>query len=77
MDNELKVRLINHYIEKAHLNPLANLSVSDVAKDLNIGMTRAYELFKEKDFPAVTVGKTKVVMVLSYYNWKIDKYYKN
>lgn len=53
------------------------MTVYDVAKDLNIGMTRAYELFNENGFPSVTVGKTKVVMVLSYYAWKYEKYNKN
>ncbi len=77
MNEELKIKLIMHYIAKSHRDAFANMTVYDVAKDLKIGMTRAYELFNEKDFPSVTVGKTKVVMVLSYYVWKYEKYNKN
>lgn len=77
MNEELKIKLIMHYIAKSHRDAFSNMTVYDVAKDLKIGMTRAYELFNEKDFPSVTVGKTKVVMVLSYYVWKYEKYNKN
>ncbi len=77
MNEELKIKLIMHYIAKSHRDAFSNMTVYDVAKDLKIGMTRAYELFNEKDFPSVTVGKTKVVMVLSYYAWKYEKYNKN
>lgn len=77
MNEELKIKLIMHYIAKSHRDAFSNMTVYDVAKDLNIGMTRAYELFNEKDFPSVSVGKTKIVMVLSYYVWKYEKYNKN
>lgn len=77
MNEELKIKLIMHYITKSHRDAFSNMTVYDVAKDLNIGMTRAYELFNEKDFPSVSVGKTKIVMVLSYYVWKYEKYNKN
>lgn len=77
MNEELKIKLIMHYITKSHRDAFSNMTVYDVAKDLDIGMTRAYELFNEKDFPSVSVGKTKIVMVLSYYVWKYEKYNKN
>lgn len=77
MNKELKIKLIMHYIAKSNRDPLSNMTVYDVAKDLQIGMTRAYELFNEPTFPSVSVGKTKIVMVLSYYVWKYEKYNKN
>ena len=61
-----------NYLSKAK-NPFATLSVSDVSKDLHIGINQAYELFKQKDFPTITIGKRKTVTLASYLLWKIGK----
>lgn len=53
-------------------NPFKNLTVHEVAKDLHIGRNKAYEIFKRKDFPALTVGRTWQVMYLAYLIWKHD-----
>ena len=73
MTDEMKYRLVLHTIEKYNLNPFDNLTALDVAKDLKIGKNKVYQLFNDKDFPSVEIGKTKVVMVLSYYLWKLEK----
>lgn len=49
------------------------LSVSDVSKDLSIGINQAYELFKQKDFPSIQIGKRKTVTLASYLLWKMTK----
>ena len=66
MNEELKIKLIMHYIAKSHRDAFSNMTVYDVAKDLKIGMTRAYELFNEKDFPSVSVGKTITLFNIIY-----------
>ena len=53
-------------------NPFKNITVNEVAKDLHIGRNKAYEIFKRKDFPALTVGRTLQVMYLAYLIWKYD-----
>ena len=68
----LKEQLLMNYLSKAK-NPFATLSVSDVSKDLHIGINQAYELFKQKDFPTITIGKRKTVTLASYLLWKIGK----
>ena len=68
----LKEQLVMNYLSKAK-NPFETLSVSDVSKDLHIGINQAYELFKQKDFPTITIGKRKTVTLPSYLLWKIGK----
>lgn len=68
----LKEQLVMNYLSKAK-NPFATLSVSDVSKDLHIGINQAYELFKQKDFPTITIGKRKTVTLASYLLWKMGK----
>lgn len=68
----LKEQLVMNYLSKTK-NPFATLSVSDVSKDLHIGINQAYELFKQKDFPTITIGKRKTVTLASYLLWKIGK----
>ena len=68
----LKEQMVMNYLSKAK-NPFATLSVSDVSKDLHIGINQAYELFKQKDFPTITIGKRKTVTLASYLLWKIGK----
>lgn len=68
----LKEQLVMNYLSNAK-NPFATLSVSDVSKDLHIGINQAYELFKQKDFPTINIGKRKTVTLASYLLWKIGK----
>ena len=49
------------------------LSVSDVSKDLHIGINQAYDLFKQKDFPSINIGKRKVITLATYLLWKMNK----
>lgn len=75
MDKDEKRELILYVLDKLDYNPLANLTVKEVAKDLNIGLSKAYELFNSTDFPSIEFGKTKIVMILSYYLWKLEKHH--
>lgn len=43
------------------------------SKDLSIGINQAYELFKQKDFPSLQIGKRKTVTLASYLLWKMNK----
>jgi len=54
-------------------NPFTTLSVSDVSKDLHIGINQAYDLFKQKDFPSICIGKRKTVTLAAYLLWKMNK----
>ncbi len=68
----LKQKIVVNYLNKLK-NPFVTLSVSDVSKDLHIGINQAYDLFKQKDFPATTIGKRKTVTLASYLLWKMNK----
>lgn len=54
-------------------NPFAMLEVKHVMKDLKACDTVVYKLFKRPDFPAITVGKTYKVMLISYLLWKMQR----
>ena len=56
---------------KDMINPFENLTVKEVAKDLKMGENLANQVFKRRDFPSVNIGKTKTVMKLAYYIWKM------
>lgn len=53
-------------------DPLRNLTVPEVAKDLKMGENLTNELFRRKDFPSVNIGKTKTVSALAYTLWKME-----
>ena len=55
----------------AFATPLGNY-VKDVAKDLNIGKNKAYELFKDENFPSINIGKTWQIAYIAYLKWKCD-----
>ena len=72
-DNKnLTEQIVIHYLNKVS-NPFAVLSVQEVSKDLHIGINQAYDLFKQKDFPSINIGKRKVVTLVSYLLWKMNK----
>ena len=68
----LQEQVVMNYINKLK-NPFARLSVSDISKDLHIGINQAYELFKQDDFPSITIGKRKSVTLAAYLLWKMNK----
>ena len=65
-------QIIMNYLNKLK-NPFAILTVSDISKDLHIGINQAYDLFKQKDFPTINIGKRKVVTLAAYLLWKMNK----
>ncbi len=58
---------------KNYKNPFELLTVKDVSKDLHIGINQAYELFKQNDFPTISIGKRKGVTLATYLLWKMNK----
>ena len=68
----LKEKVVISYLNKLK-NPFVMLSVSDVSKDLHIGINQAHDLFKQKDFPTTSIGKRKTVTLASYLLWKMNK----
>ncbi len=68
----LNEKIVINYLNKLK-NPFVMLSVSDVSKDLHIGINQAYDLFKQEDFPTTTIGKRKTVTLASYLLWKMNK----
>ena len=68
----LKEKIVISYLNKLK-NPFVMLSVSDVSKDLHIGINQTYDLFKQKDFPTTSIGKRKTVTLASYLLWKMNK----
>lgn len=69
---KLRGQIVMSYLAKMK-NPFVTLSVLDVSKDLHIGINQAYDLFKQNDFPAINIGKRKVITLASYLLWKMDK----
>lgn len=70
--HQMQEQIIINYLSKLQ-NPFATLSVQDVSKDLHIGINQAYELFKQNDFPTITIGKRKTVTLAAYLLWKMSK----
>ena len=68
----LKELIVLEAVKKLE-NPFINLSVSDVAKDLKMGLNLTNKLFKDKNFPSVNIGKEKTVTLLAYLIWKMEK----
>ena len=58
---------------KNYKNPFELLTVKDVSKDLHIGINQAYKLFKQNDFPTISIGKRKGVTLATYLLWKMNK----
>lgn len=72
-DNKsLKEQIVINYLNKVS-KPFSVLSVQDVSKDLHIGINQAYDLFKQNDFPTITIGKRKAVTLAAYLLWKMSK----
>lgn len=71
-EESLKEKIVVNYLNKLK-NPFVMLSVSDVSKDLHIGINQAYDLFKQEDFPTTSIGKRKTVTLASYLLWKMNK----
>ena len=69
---ELRGQIVMSYLTKIK-NPFVTLSVLDVSKDVHIGINQAYDLFKQNDFPAINIGKRKVITLASYLLWKMNK----
>lgn len=62
-------------IEKYNINPFANMKVKDVATDLGMNQNNANDLFRRKDFPAITFTKPKtnlLVIIFALENGKED-----
>ena len=45
------------------------LNISDVANALGIGLSKAYELSRQKSFPAFTVGTRRLVPKEKFLAW--------
>ena len=64
-------KCIEFTIEK-YGDPLRNLTVAEVAKDLKMGENLANQVFRRPEFPSVNIGKTKTVCALGYVLWKMQ-----
>lgn len=71
-DKTLNEQIVINYLNKLK-NPFMILSVKDVSKDLHIGINQAYELFKQNDFPTISIGKRKGIALATYLLWKMNK----
>ena len=70
--NQMQEQIVINYLNKMP-NPFATLTVEQVSKDLHIGINQAYDLFKQADFPTITIGKRKTVTLAAYLLWKMSK----
>ena len=70
--NQMQEQIIINYLNKMP-NPFITLTVEQISKDLHIGINQAYDLFKQKDFPTINIGKRKVVSLAAYLLWKMSK----
>lgn len=71
-EKTINEQIVINYLGKMD-NPFKILSVQDIANDLHIGINQAYDLFKQNDFPTITIGKRKVVSLPAYLLWKMSK----
>ena len=69
---ELNEQIVMNYLNRLK-NPFVTISVQDVSKDLHIGINQAYDLFKQEDFPTITIGKRKTITLAAYLLWKMSK----
>ncbi len=69
---QLNEQIVMNYLSKLK-NPFITISVQDVSKDLHIGINQAYDLFKQKDFPTIRIGKRKTITLAAYLLWKMSK----
>lgn len=65
-------QIVLNYLNKLQ-DPFITLTAKEVSKDLHIGINQAYDLFKQDDFPTITIGKRKTVTLASYLLWKTSK----
>lgn len=65
-------KIILECVKKIH-NPFINISVKDVAKDLQIGENMAYEIFRRDDFPSINIGRKWKITLIAYLLWKTQK----
>lgn len=70
---DLKYDLIALLVQKAEMNPYANIGIKDIEKDLQIGSRKANEIFNRNDFPSINIGKTRKVNILAYWLWKMER----
>lgn len=54
-------------------DPFTILTVTDVAKDLNIGKNASYKIFKRNDFPSVNIGQSWHITLIAYTIWKMQR----
>ena len=54
-------------------NPYVLLSVEQVSKDLHIGIKQARKLFEQEEFPSIKIGNRKMISLISYTFWKLNK----
>jgi len=45
------------------------LSAKDISQHLGVSLSSAYALFKQSDFPAITIGKRKLISREGYEKW--------
>lgn len=64
--------IVINYLNKLK-NPFMILSAKDISKDLHIGINQAYDLFKQNDFPTISIGKRKCITLATYLLWKMNK----
>lgn len=65
-------QIVVNYLNKLQ-DPFITLTAKEVSKDLHIGINQAYDLFKQDDFPTITIGKRKTVTLAAYLLWKTSK----
>lgn len=65
-------KLIAATIDKLE-NPYEMITAKEVAKDLKLGINYARDLFNRPDFPSINIGKTRVVCVIAYTRWKLER----
>lgn len=70
--NTYQERIILEVLRKLK-NPFYNLSVKQVAQDLQIGENMAYEVFKREDFPSINIGRKWKISLIAYLIWKTQK----
>ena len=73
MSENLTKEYVLSLLKVTNDDPLSNITVKEVAKDLRCSERTANDIFRRDDFPSVNIGKTKTITKLAYYLWKMER----
>ena len=72
-NKDIKQIVIEHKEPRTIEQEFIMISADYVMKDLGLCRNKTYSLFRQPDFPSISIGKKHKVMFLAYIMWKLNK----